>query len=155
MLWIRGDFSADQDPVLMTKIVKFYGCKILFIDLKLQFIKSPGLYKGRSIHTRSFQPSKENIYHFKTLKFLPTLFFIFVGHFCPPGSKSGSNRPKLMRILTQNTGLLGSLSYETLIKLRIDACLYLHLKRSSEQINKIFGTGAIFFLRRLSKRRFC
>ncbi len=37
-------------------------------------------------YRRSFQPSKENIQHFKKWK----LFSMFVDHFCPPGPRYGS-----------------------------------------------------------------
>jgi hypothetical protein len=37
-------------------------------------------------YRRSLQPSKENIRHFK--KWNLVTFYIFVGHFCPPGSGS-------------------------------------------------------------------
>jgi hypothetical protein len=43
-------------------------------------------------YRRSLQPSEENIQNFKT-----SLISIFVGHFYPPGSVSGSSRPKSMR----------------------------------------------------------
>jgi hypothetical protein len=49
---------------------------------------SLGLHKGCPSYRRSLQPSKEKIQHFKRWKFCP--FFFFLGHFCPPGSGSGS-----------------------------------------------------------------
>ncbi len=58
-----------------------YCWKISFFHLSL------GLHKGRPSYRRSFQPSKENIQHFKKWTF--KLFSLFVGHFCPPGSGSG------------------------------------------------------------------
>ncbi len=50
---------------------------------------SLSLHKERSSYRRSLQLSKEAIQHFKTFTFFST----FVGHFCPPGSGSGSTDP--------------------------------------------------------------
>jgi hypothetical protein len=69
-------------------------------------------------YRRSLQPSKENIQHFKKLKLLT--FSMFVGHFCPPGSGSGSRLPsgygsrdpiesEYVRI--HNTGLWGCCTF--------------------------------------------
>jgi hypothetical protein len=61
---------------LKKKITFFFGSKAT-ICLSL------GLHKERPSYRRSLQLSKEAIPHFKT-------FSTFVGHFCPPGSGSGS-----------------------------------------------------------------
>ncbi len=54
-----------------------------------------GLHKGRPSYRKSLLPTKDNIQHFKTWN-----FFTFVSNYCPPGSVSGTSRPKWMRIYT-------------------------------------------------------
>ncbi len=57
---------------------------------EIQLIKKCNLLIPKaSLRTSKLQPSKENIQRFKWMKFA-NFFFIFVGHFCPPGSGSGS-----------------------------------------------------------------
>ncbi len=68
--------------------------KIIFFRSKNEICLSIGLHKGRP-RGRSLQPSKENIQHFKTWKFIT--FSIFMGHFCPPWSGSAFR----MRIRSQ------------------------------------------------------
>ncbi len=82
---------ADPDPVSITKNWKNLQLKlfIYFFDRKIAIDLSLGLPKGRPSDRRSLQPSKENIQHFKTWKFLT--FSVFVGNFCPPGSGSRSS----------------------------------------------------------------
>ncbi len=77
-------FQCGSGSRVWPKIWKKYtaGQQIYFL-IKNFFID---LHKGRPTYRRSLQPSKENIQHFKT-----SLFSIFVGHFCPPGSGSGSS----------------------------------------------------------------
>jgi hypothetical protein len=60
----------------------------VFFYPKMKFTLSLGFQKGRPSYRRSFQPSKENIRHFKTWNYWT--FSIFVGIFCPPGSGSRS-----------------------------------------------------------------
>jgi hypothetical protein len=55
---------------------------------------------------KSLQPSKENIKYFLKKKNLLTIFSIFVGHFCPPGSGSGLRIR--IRIQIRNTFESGS-----------------------------------------------
>ncbi len=53
---------------------------------KIQIWSKIAIYLCLS-YRRSLQSSKVNIQHYKTMKF--TNFFLFVSHFCPPGSGSG------------------------------------------------------------------
>jgi hypothetical protein len=64
----------------------------LFLS-KIAIYLSLGLLKRRASYMRSLQPSKENTQHFKKLNL--STFFYFVGHFCPPKSRSvsGSRGP--------------------------------------------------------------
>jgi len=62
---------------------------LIFFWSKIAIHLSLGLRKGRPSYRWSLQPAKENIQHFKTWNSLT--FSIFVGHFFPPGSRSGSN----------------------------------------------------------------
>ncbi len=84
---------ADPDPVLdpefwWSKIeINSKLKKIIFFGSKISIYLSLGLYKGCPSYRRSLQPSKKNIQQFKTWNF----FSFFVGHFCPPGSGSGSS----------------------------------------------------------------
>ncbi len=55
------------------------------------------LLKRRPSYRRSLQSSKENIEHFITWNFL-NFFLFFMGHFCPPGSRSTDIR-------IRNTGI--------------------------------------------------
>jgi hypothetical protein len=65
---------ADPDPFLKIK-----NCSLL----------SPGFQKGRPSYRRSLQPSKRT---YNTSKHeISSLFSIFVGYFCPPGSVSNIN----------------------------------------------------------------
>jgi len=58
---------------------------------KIAIYLSLGLHKGPPNCRRSLQPSKENIQQWaSTSKYeMYYLFYIFLGHFCPPGSGSG------------------------------------------------------------------
>ncbi len=70
------------------------GSRFFFFVLFLFFVfkiiitiyLSLGLHKWRPSNKRSLQPSKENIQDFRKWN-LFTSFYIFVGHFCPPGSR--------------------------------------------------------------------
>ncbi len=66
-IWIQFRIQGFDDQ-------KFTAVK-LFSDRKLQFTYPLGLQKGCTTYRRSLQPSKENIHHFKTWKFL-TFFYI-------------------------------------------------------------------------------
>jgi hypothetical protein len=60
------------------------------LDHKIAIYLSLGLHKGCTSYRRSLQLSKEK--KSSTLKRENALLFsIFVGHFCPPGSGSGSS----------------------------------------------------------------
>ncbi len=67
----------------------------IFFRSKTTIYLSLGLHNERPSYWRSLQLSKEAIQHFKH-KFLK-FFSIFVGHFCPPGSGSGSTDPIRIR----------------------------------------------------------
>ncbi len=54
-------------------------------------------------------------------------FSISVGHFCSPGSGSGSSRPKEMRIRIRNAGLMKSISFYLWRTLRYRTCRYLFI----------------------------
>ncbi len=81
----RSGSGSNPDPGFWwPKIKKFTADKkcVIFWLKKIATYLFLGLYKGRPSSRRSFQPSEENIQHFKTWTFLT--FFIFVGHFPPP-----------------------------------------------------------------------
>ncbi len=59
--------------------------KLTFFWSKTAIYLSLGLHKVCPGYRRSLQLTKEAIQHFKTW-----IFSTFVGHFCPPGSGSGS-----------------------------------------------------------------
>ncbi len=75
-------FRLNINPEQWPKIGKVTDEKknISFWKKKLQ--------STRPSSRRSLQSSKENIQHFKTWNFY--IFSTFEGHFCPPGSGSGS-----------------------------------------------------------------
>ncbi len=78
----------------MTKNLKKNYCWkifLIFFGSKTTFYLSLGHQKERPSWRRSLQLSKEAIQHFKTWHFW--IFSTFVGHFCPPGSVSGSTDP--------------------------------------------------------------
>ncbi len=56
---------------------------------KIAIYLSLGLYTWRPSYKRSLQPSKKNIHHFKRWN-LRTVFLFILGHYCPPGSRSGT-----------------------------------------------------------------
>jgi hypothetical protein len=58
------------------KKTEFFLCGIFF-DQKLQFTYLLSHYKGRPSFRRSLQPSKENIQHFKKMKFI-NFFLLWV-----------------------------------------------------------------------------
>ncbi len=86
--------SGSRSRVLITKNSKKLQLILLFFWWKIGNYLSLGINAGRQSYRRRLQPSKENIQHFKTWNFL--IFFFFVGLFWP--LRSGSSRPKLMRI---------------------------------------------------------
>ncbi len=70
--------------------------KLIFFDQKLQYTYSSlGLHKGR------FHATEEVIIPQKRTSSTSKLYFC--GLFCPPGSWSGSSRPKWMQIRIRNT----------------------------------------------------
>jgi hypothetical protein len=86
--------NPDPDPGFDDQKLKQIQMKIFYIYIfliKIAVYLSLGLHKGRPSYRRSLQPSKENILHFKHENSL--LFSTFVGHFCLPGSGSGSWDP--------------------------------------------------------------
>ncbi len=89
-----GFESGSRSRVLMTKDWKQFTAekKYYFFDKKIAIY----LHAGRPSYKRILQVSKEKIQHFKIWNFFP--FYIFVGHFCSPGSGSRSSRQKSMRI---------------------------------------------------------
>jgi hypothetical protein len=58
-----------------------------FFWIKTTLYLSLGLHKGRPSYKRSLQLSKENVQALQNMKFFTT----FVGHFCPPGPRSGGS----------------------------------------------------------------
>jgi hypothetical protein len=87
---LRMDTSPDPDPSRIQgfndqKLQKITAEKIFFCFLfsKTAIYLSLGLHKVCPSYRRSLQLSKEAIQHLST----------FVGHFCPPGSGSGSTDP--------------------------------------------------------------
>ncbi len=71
----------------MTKIEKINSWNFFLIFWSnIAIYLSLGLHKGSPSYRWCLRPSKENIQHFKTWKFLT--FYIFVDHFSPPGSES-------------------------------------------------------------------
>ncbi len=92
--------------VLMTKNWKKCTSEKKFVislmkNCNLVIPKTPKRTSKLQQKVRNLHPSKENIQHFKTWNFLT--FFYFCRSFCPPGSGSGSSRPKSMRIRIRNT----------------------------------------------------
>ncbi len=93
--------SVNPDPPLVFRIrirIRIQGfddqnekTQLIFFLLwsKIAIYWSLGLHKGRPSCRRSLQPSKENIQHFKRWNL--TTFSIFLGHFNPPGSVSGTD----------------------------------------------------------------
>ncbi len=97
ILWVGSGYgsgssisseSGSGPGYLWLKVGKKYSGKFFlsFFWWKIAIYLSLGLLKSRPSQRRSLQPTKENIQHFKKLN-----LSIFVGHFCPPGSGSGSN----------------------------------------------------------------
>jgi hypothetical protein len=102
--WFTADPDEDLDPafflianpdpgsgsrVWWPKIEKIYSWKLIFIFLiKNCHLLILGLHKGRPA-TDAFSPQKTTSSTSKHEN--SVLFSIFVGHFCPPGSGSGSN----------------------------------------------------------------
>jgi hypothetical protein len=81
----------------MTKnLKKFTAVKLSYIGSKIAIYLSLGHHKGRTSYRRSLQPSKENIQHFKTLKFYT--FFNICGSFLPSWIRIHIQQLKLMRI---------------------------------------------------------
>ncbi len=83
------------------KLIKIYRWKKInyyFVLSKIAIYLSLGLHKGRPSYRRSRQSSKKNIHHLKKHWYF-LIFYIFVCHFCPSGSGSGSGF--LIRILTR------------------------------------------------------
>ncbi len=105
-----GSGSGSRSRVLMTKNWKTFTAekKFLFFWSKLAIYFSLGLHKERPSFRRSLQHSNKVIQHFKHENSL--FFSIFVVHFCPPGSGSGSafwmqirfQQLKIMRFRTRN-----------------------------------------------------
>ncbi len=73
--------------------------KLFFLLSKTTIYLSLGLHKGPPRYKRSLQLSKEHP-ALQNMKFL-IFFSTFVGHFCPPGSRSELRIP--IRIRTPNT----------------------------------------------------
>ncbi len=94
----RLNINPDTDPDTKIRIQGFDGQiflkkytawkKFKIFWLRIGIYLSIGLYKGRPSYRRSLLPSKENIQHFKTQKFLNFFLFLWV-IFCPLGSRSG------------------------------------------------------------------
>ncbi len=79
------DPKADPEPGLWwPKIEKIYSWKLFIFLIKNCIYLSLNPPKGRPSYWRSLQPSKKSIHHFKTW----SLFSIFWGDFCLPGSGS-------------------------------------------------------------------
>jgi hypothetical protein len=57
--------------------------------------------RRRPSYRKSLQLLKKNIQYFNTIM---RFINFFVGHFCPPGSESGSSRPKSVRIHASRSG---------------------------------------------------
>ncbi len=102
--------NTDPDPGVWWPKKKITAKKINFILIK-SYSLPLRLQKGRQSY-RSLHPSKEKIQkHFKTWNFL--IFFTFVGHFCPPASRSWYririririHWPDWIRIRIRNTAL--------------------------------------------------
>ncbi len=111
--WFRiRHFRLNTDPDLdLIRIQGFddqnwnkftAGKNLIFFLSEIPIYLSLGLHKGRSSYRRSLQLTKENIQHFKKYNFLT--FSIFVGHFCPPGSDSGSGSTDLWIRIQSRSG---------------------------------------------------
>jgi hypothetical protein len=95
--------GSNPDPI---RIQGFNGQKLKknnswkkkkkFFGSKTAIYLSLGLHKVCPGYRRSLQLTKEAIQHFKTW-----IFSTFVGHFCPPGSGSGSVFKLRIRIRIQ------------------------------------------------------
>ncbi len=83
-----------------SKIGKNLQLKIFFYLLlsKTTIYLSLGIHKGRPSYRRSLQASALKREHsaLQNMKFHK--FFLFLGHFCPPGSGSGIHWPDWIRI---------------------------------------------------------
>jgi hypothetical protein len=78
--WIRISISSESgfgsgSRVLMTKNWKKYRWKIIIYFFKIAIYLSLGLYKWRQSYWRIFQPSKENVQHFKKWNFFAVFYF--------------------------------------------------------------------------------
>jgi hypothetical protein len=105
-------FKGTLNPSTLKKItVDVYGSTLISLmltcsaftaeqaDLCLKTAITLGLLKGRPSYRRSLTPSKENIQRFNQNNTVPVHFLtFFLGHFCPPGSGSGSSRTISVRI---------------------------------------------------------
>ncbi len=92
---VNTDPDTDPDPWFWWAKIENNTADVFFTFFlsKIAIFLSLGLHKGRPSYRRNLQPSKENIYvALQKLKFI-NFFSIFVGHFCPPGSRSGSRDP--------------------------------------------------------------
>ncbi len=82
--WFNPDPDPDPDQGFWwPKIEKNLQLKkkLDMLLKKIAIWSSLGLHKGRTSYSRSLQPSKKNIQHFKTWKFFP--FFYFCRSFLP------------------------------------------------------------------------
>jgi len=78
-------------------VVKVYFLKKIQIKTCNTFISRP---PRRTSKLQKKPPTLKRVHPaLRTIKCTYSLFFFFVGNFCPPGSGSGSSRPKSMRKL--------------------------------------------------------
>ncbi len=68
--------NPDPDPGFWWLKLQKKLTKIIIFWSKVAIYSSLGLHKGRPSYSRSLQPSKENIQHFKILNLLP--FFLSI-----------------------------------------------------------------------------
>ncbi len=84
VFWIRIRWVRIRIQHIKLNPIRIQGFddkKFLNCWLKIAIYLSLGLHKGRPSYMSNLQPSKENIQHFKTWKFLT--FFFFWGSFLP------------------------------------------------------------------------
>ncbi len=132
----------------MTKKIKKFTAEKKILGSKTTIYLSIGLHKGRPSYRRSLQSSKENIQHFKTWNFV--FFSIFVGHFCPPGPRSGSTDwPDWIRIQSLPT-ILYIFTFSLVVSLKVSILARIPKMRGtmvSEPSSALTVQGLIRFYR--------